>query len=176
MSLWAYAANVYTTVVEQLMLQKQRRFIAVEQEYFRLWWEGIASYSRNARVRHLLATRRLEFVIGGQVMHDETVAHFDDQILQLTEGHGFLYETFGIWPRFSWQIDSFGASATTPTLFALAGFHAHIISRIDYALKDTMQNSQRLQFGWRGSPSLSAQQEIFTHVLDQYNYCSISRT
>ncbi|XP_077731034.1 epididymis-specific alpha-mannosidase isoform X5 [Canis aureus] len=124
------------------------------------------------QVRHLLATRRLEFVIGGQVMHDETVAHFDDQILQLTEGHGFLYETFGIRPRFSWQIDSFGASATTPTLFALAGFHAHVISRIDYALKDTMQNSQGLQFVWRGSPTLSAQQEIFTHVLDQYNYCS----
>uniref|UniRef100_A0A8C0KN86 Alpha-mannosidase n=1 Tax=Canis lupus dingo TaxID=286419 RepID=A0A8C0KN86_CANLU len=171
-SLRAYAANVYTTVVEQLMLQKQRRFIAVEQEYFRLWWDGIASYRQKRQVRHLLATRRLEFVIGGQVMHDETVAHFDDQILQLTEGHGFLYETFGIRPRFSWQIDSFGASATTPTLFALAGFHAHVISRIDYALKDTMQNSQGLQFVWRGSPTLSAQQEIFTHVLDQYNYCS----
>ncbi|KAM8957769.1 LOW QUALITY PROTEIN: epididymis-specific alpha-mannosidase-like [Lycaon pictus] len=177
-SLRAYAANVYTTVVEQLMLQKQRRFIAVEQEYFQLWWDGIASYRQKRQVRHLLATRRLEFVIGGQVMHDETVAHFDDQILQLTgralfaEGHGFLYETFGIRPRFSWQIDSFGASATTPTLFALAGFHAHVISRIDYALKDTMQNSQRLQFVWRGSPSLSAQQEIFTLVLDQYNYCS----
>ncbi|CAD7676013.1 unnamed protein product [Nyctereutes procyonoides] len=85
------------------MLQKQRRFIAVEQEYFRLWWDGIASYRQKRqdprlqgppggggepgqapRVRHLLTTRRLEFVIGGQVMHDETVAHFDDQILQLT--------------------------------------------------------------------------------------------
>eukprot|EP00071_Canis_lupus_P039188 XP_022272745.1 epididymis-specific alpha-mannosidase-like isoform X1 [Canis lupus familiaris] len=66
------------------MLQKQRRFIAVEQEYFRLWWDGIASYRQKRQVRHLLATRRLEFVIGGQVMHDETVAHFDDQILQLT--------------------------------------------------------------------------------------------
>ncbi|XP_004396300.1 PREDICTED: epididymis-specific alpha-mannosidase [Odobenus rosmarus divergens] len=42
-SLRAYAANVYTSVVEELMLQKHRRFIAVEQEYFRLWWDGIAS-------------------------------------------------------------------------------------------------------------------------------------
>lgn len=31
---------------------------------------------------------------------------------------------------------------------------------------------QGLQFVWRGSPSLSAEQEIFTHVLDQYSYCS----
>ncbi|XP_032708474.1 epididymis-specific alpha-mannosidase-like [Lontra canadensis] len=40
---WAYVANVYTSVVQELMLQKHRRFIAVEQEYFRLWWDGIAS-------------------------------------------------------------------------------------------------------------------------------------
>ena len=58
------------------------------------------------------------------------------------EGHGFLYETFGIRPQFSWQVDSFGASATTPTLFALVGFSGHIISRIDYDLKETMQQKQ----------------------------------
>ena len=39
-------------------------------------------------------------------------------------------------------MDSFGASTTTPTLFALAGFNAHIISWIDYYLKETMQNDQ----------------------------------
>lgn len=33
---------------------------------------------------------------------------------------------------------------------------------------------QGLQFVWRGSPSLSAQQEIFTHVMDQYSYCTPS--
>ncbi|XP_070469422.1 epididymis-specific alpha-mannosidase isoform X5 [Equus przewalskii] len=33
-------------------------------------------------------------------------------------------------------------------------------------------SSQGLQFLWRGSPSLSAQQEIFTHVMDKYGYCS----
>ena len=58
------------------------------------------------------------------------------------EGHGFLYETFGIRPQFSWQVDSFGASATTPTLFALAGFSGHVISRIDYDLKVAMQQKQ----------------------------------
>ena len=58
------------------------------------------------------------------------------------EGHGFLYETFGFRPQFSWQVDPFGASATTPTLFALAGFNAHVISRIDYDLKEAMQDNQ----------------------------------
>ncbi|XP_049637605.1 epididymis-specific alpha-mannosidase-like [Suncus etruscus] len=169
----AYVANVYTSVVEALMRSTKRRFMAVEQEYFRLWWNGVASGKQKQQVHQLVAEGRLEFVGGGQVMHDEAVTHMDDQILQLTEGHGFLYETFGIRPQFSWQVDSFGASATTPTLLALAGFHAHVISRIAYDLKENMQNTRRLQFVWRGARSLSKeQQEIFTHVLDQFGYCS----
>lgn len=58
------------------------------------------------------------------------------------EGHGFLYETFGIRPQFSWQVDSFGASTTTPTLFALAGFNDHVISRIDYDLKEACRRTR----------------------------------
>lgn len=38
-----------------------------------------------------------------------------------------------------------------------------------------LPGSQGLQFVWRGSPSLSAeQQEIFTHVMDHYSYCTPS--
>ncbi|XP_047423150.1 epididymis-specific alpha-mannosidase [Sciurus carolinensis] len=173
-SMLAYAANVYTSVVAELIRRPQRRFIAVEQEFFRLWWDSIASEEQKRQVHQLLNTGRLEFVLGGQVMHDEAVTHLDDQILQLTEGHGFLYETFGIRPQFSWHVDPFGASATTPTLFALAGFNAHLISRIDYDLKDAMQEAQGLQFVWRGSKSLSAQQQIFTHIMDQFGYCTPS--
>ncbi|XP_054409161.2 epididymis-specific alpha-mannosidase isoform X5 [Pongo abelii] len=173
-SMQAYAANVYTSVVEELARGQQRRFIAVEQEFFRLWWDGVASDQQKHQVRQLLEGGRLEFVIGGQVMHDEAVTHLDDQILQLTEGHGFLYETFGIRPQFSWHVDPFGASATTPTLFALAGFNAHLSSRIDYDLKAAMQEARGLQFVWRGSPSLSEQEEIFTHIMDQYSYCTPS--
>ncbi|KAF4791618.1 Epididymis-specific alpha-mannosidase [Turdus rufiventris] len=174
-SMHAYAANVYTTVIEELMKGKQRKFIAVEQEFFRLWWDSVATDTQKQQVHQLLQEGRLEFVIGGQVMHDEAVTLIDDQILQLTEGHGFLYETFGSRPQFSWHVDPFGASATTPTLFALAGFNAHLISRIDYDLKDGMQKNKKLQFVWQGSPSLSARQEIFTHVMDQYSYCTPSQ-
>nr|KAF6392792.1 mannosidase alpha class 2B member 2 [Pipistrellus kuhlii] len=169
-SMRVYAASVYTTVVRELALGEHRRFIAAEQEFFRLWWDRTASRVQKLQVRELLAQGRLEFVSGGQVMPDEAVTHFDDQILQLTEGHGFLYETFGIRPRVSWQVDAFGASATTPTLFALAGFNAHVISRIDYEVKNAMADTKEMQFVWRGSRSLAEQQEIFTHVLD-YSYC-----
>ncbi|XP_017291614.1 epididymis-specific alpha-mannosidase [Kryptolebias marmoratus] len=174
-SMHAYAANVYSSVTEELSKVKERRFIAVEQEFFRLWWDTVASDSQKKQVRQLVKEGRLEFIIGGQVMHDEAVTDLDDQILQLTEGHGFLYETFGVRPRFSWHVDPFGASAATPVLFALAGFNAHLISRVDYDLKDGMQRDKKLQFVWRGSPSLKAQQEIFTHTMDQFSYCTPSQ-
>lgn len=61
-----------------------------------------------------------------------------------------MYETFGFRPQFSWHVDPFGASATTPTLFALAGFNAHLISRIDYDLKADMQkNKVKIPFGMK---------------------------
>ncbi|XP_022060114.1 epididymis-specific alpha-mannosidase [Acanthochromis polyacanthus] len=173
-SMHAYASNVYTSVTEELSKAKDRRFIAVEQEFFRLWWDTVASDSHKKQVRQLVKEGRLEFIIGGQVMHDEAVTDLDDEILQMTEGHGFLYETFGVRPQFSWHVDPFGASATTPVLFALSGFNAHLISRIDYDLKDSMQKNKKLQFVWRGSPSLKAQQEIFTHTMDQFSYCTPS--
>lgn len=69
-------------------------------------------------------------------------AQFPLALCALSEGHGFLYETFGVRPQFSWHVDPFGASATTPVLFALAGFNAHLISRIDYDLKNTMQKQK----------------------------------
>ncbi|XP_024844654.1 epididymis-specific alpha-mannosidase-like, partial [Bos taurus] len=80
----AYVTSVYNSVVEELTLEKKRRFIAVEQEYFRLWWDGVASDRQKGQVHQLVAEGRLEFVLGGQVMHDEAVTHIDDQILQLT--------------------------------------------------------------------------------------------
>lgn len=46
----AYAANVYTTVVEELMKGKQRKFIAVEQEFFRLWWDMVATDTQKQQV------------------------------------------------------------------------------------------------------------------------------
>lgn len=173
-SMHAYAANVYTSVTEELSKAKDRRFIAVEQEFFRLWWDTVAKDSHKKQVRQLVKEGRLEFIIGGQVMHDEAVTDLDDEILQMTEGHGFLYQTFGVRPQFSWHVDPFGASATTPVLFALAGFDAHLISRIDYDLKDAMQKDKKLQFVWRGSASLPETQQIFTHTMDQFSYCTPS--
>ncbi|KAG5207833.1 hypothetical protein JEQ12_017597 [Ovis aries] len=187
----AYVTKVHTSVVEELTRNKQHRFIIVDQEFFRLWWDGVASAKQKLQVHELVGQGCLEFVLGGQVMHDEAVTHVDDQILQLTvcenkyltqQNDLAMTDQTGETPSLGFgsvpseqrenSVDSFGASAMTPTLFALAGFNAHIISRIDYDLKEIMKNDQEMQFVRRGSRSLLAQQEIFTHVLDENGYCS----
>lgn len=45
-----YVASVYTTVVQELTLREHRRFIVVEQEYFRLWWDQVASRTQKLQV------------------------------------------------------------------------------------------------------------------------------
>lgn len=50
----AYAANVYTTVTEELSKGVERRFIAVEQEFFRLWWDTTATDTLKRQVRVLV--------------------------------------------------------------------------------------------------------------------------
>ncbi|XP_038045982.1 epididymis-specific alpha-mannosidase-like isoform X2 [Patiria miniata] len=170
-SVEAYAMDVYTTVVANLAKDRNRRFIAVEQEFFRLWWTTVASDMQKKQTHLLVQYGQLEFIIGGQVMHDEAVSEYSATIQQMTEGHSFIYETFGKRPHFSWHVDPFGASSATPTLFALMGFDAHLTSRIDYDVKAQMQKDKGLQFVWRASPSLGKSQQIFTHVMDQYSYC-----
>lgn len=50
-SMHAYAANVYTTVTQELWKAPDRRFIAVEQEFFRLWWDTVATDALKKQVR-----------------------------------------------------------------------------------------------------------------------------
>ncbi|XP_014875934.1 epididymis-specific alpha-mannosidase-like [Poecilia latipinna] len=49
-SMHAYAANVYSSVTEELSKVKERRFISVEQEFFRLWWDSVASDTQKKQV------------------------------------------------------------------------------------------------------------------------------
>lgn len=66
----AYAANVYSTVVEELMNGKQRKFIAVEQEFFRLWWDGVATDKHKKEVgctgAVFSASKESTFFLGGK--------------------------------------------------------------------------------------------------------------
>lgn len=77
----AYAANVYTTVIEELMKGKQRKFIAVEQEFFRLWWDVVATDTQKQQVnctKAMLPAKKSHSFQGtnrGKVLHRLLFTH-----------------------------------------------------------------------------------------------------
>lgn len=54
---------------------------------------------------------------------------------QITEGHEYILRQFNVRPTVAWQIDPFGHSSLTPTLFAQMGYKALVINRIHHSLK-----------------------------------------
>lgn len=46
----ASVSTVYTSVLEDLTRNKQHRFIIVDQEFFRLWWDGVMSAKQKVQV------------------------------------------------------------------------------------------------------------------------------
>lgn len=46
----AYVTKVHTSVVEELTRNKQHRFIILDQEFFRLWWDGVTSAKQKLQV------------------------------------------------------------------------------------------------------------------------------
>ena len=104
-------------------------------------------------------------------MQDEADTELSAVINQMTFGHEFLLREFGVKPQIGWHIDPFGASSVTPTLWALTGFKAFVINRMDFRLKAEWIKDRALEFVWRGSNSLGEKVEMFTHVLDNH-YCS----
>ena len=152
---------IITTVIEQLQLNPERKFIYVEQAYFQRWWREQNDEVRG-QVRRLVASGQLEFINGGWCMHDEAGTHYVDMVDQTTYGHRFITEQFGKQPKVGWQIDPFGHSATQAALLsAEVGFEALFFGRIDYQDYDVRARSKRLEWLWRASPSLGMESQVF---------------
>lgn len=71
--------------------------------------------------------------------------------------------------------------ASTTTSKTLCRGTEYVLIRLDTATHRTQFKYivhflfiQNLQFVWRGSSSLKQQQEIFTHTMDQFSYCTPS--
>ena len=60
----------------------------------------------------------MEFVNGGWVDNDEAAPNFDDIINNMMIGHEFIKDTFGVYPKIGWDIDTFGHSDANTRLFA----------------------------------------------------------
>jgi hypothetical protein len=151
-------------VVRDLTEVPRRRFIWAEQSFFQRWYDVQPARVRDD-VRALVASGRLEFAEGGWVQSDEASTHPVSLIDHITEGHDYIMRNFGVRPRIAWQIDPFGHSSLTPTLFAQMGMEALVTNRIHYSLKSDLKARGKMEFFWAPSASLGDSAGIVTHVL-----------
>jgi len=162
--------HIIDTALACLIDNPVRKFIYVEQAYFTLWWyDPNTSDQQRTQMKQVVSQGRWEFIIGAWVMPDEACTTYGGIIDQMTLGHQFLLNTFGVKPNKGWQIDPFGASSVTPVLEKLAGFDAHLIDRITN--KGEYESSKRLEFIWQGSPSLGEEGAIFSEIMGGGGYC-----
>jgi lysosomal alpha-mannosidase len=153
--------------VDSLLLNPERTFIQVEQAFFMRAWNDMPE-KRRQQVKKLVENGQLHFVHMGHCMEDDAAPTLNAVVEQMTLGHEFLLETFGVRPRVAYHIDPFGLSSSLAALWNMSGFEYFVINRIDYRQKNAWFDSQGLEFMWQGSPSLGQTNSILTHVLDHH--------
>ena len=141
--------GILDSVLAALQRDPSRRFVWSETSYFARWWETLSPASRTA-FRAVLQAGQFEFVNGGWSQHDEANPDPLSMVQQMSTGHQYLLHAFGVVPRVAWQIDPFGHSAVTPTLFSLMGFQALVINRVHHQIKDYFKEKRHMEFLWTG--------------------------
>jgi alpha-mannosidase len=141
--------TILDSILRELQNNPIRKFVWSETSYFHRWYET-QSQSSKSTFKRLVSDGQIEFVGGGWSQHDEANPDIIAMINQMTLGHDYLYKNFGITPKIAWQIDPFGHSSVTPTIFNLMGYESLVINRIHHQLKNYFKQEKTMEFLWRG--------------------------
>ncbi|EGG15657.1 alpha-mannosidase [Cavenderia fasciculata] len=163
--------SILNTVTYSLQNDPLKTFVWCEIGFLEKWFgDMIVPQSSKDAFKSFVQNKRIEFVGGGYVQHDEACPNADSILLQMTQGFEFITKQFGsqYLPETAWQIDPFGYSAASSSLFSQLGFKQVVINRIKASKKALMKSFSELQFVWRGNPNLKESSDIFTHVLDDH--------
>nr|AYV99640.1 venom polypeptide [Dolopus genitalis] len=162
---------ILDSVVDQLLRDRNRRFVYVESAFFFKWWEE-QHEDLKEKVKNLVNERRLEFIGGAWSMNDEATTHYQSIIDQFAWGLKKLNDTFGKCgkPKVGWQIDTFGHSREMASLLAQMGYDGLFFARLDYQNKGKRLREKTAEMIWHASESLGETSDIFTGVL--YNHYS----
>ncbi|KAN0006932.1 hypothetical protein ACTFIU_005125 [Dictyostelium citrinum] len=161
---------ILSGVVNELHLDKEKKFNWVEIGFFSRWWNDQNEEKRDI-VRNLINNKQLVFISGGWVQNDEATPTIDDVITQMTQGHQWLKDTLNYTIEYAWQIDPFGYSSSTPTLFSSMGIKGLVINRVSNDVKSYMKSVKEMEFIWKGSESLGEQSQMLVSTLNvHYDY------
>ena len=167
--------HILTTVTEALTNNPHRKFGWVEISFLEKWWIEQPDNIKN-NFKQLYENGQIEFLMGGWVSNDEATVTYMQCINQMTEGHRFLLREFGpdAIPRIGWQIDPFGLSQATATMFSQMCFDANAAWRVGGTNRRDYVDRKLLEFVWRGSPSLGPSSDVLLHLLPwSYAVCII---
>jgi hypothetical protein len=157
--------NILNQVTTHLATTPSRRFVWAETSFLSRWFDRLGADQRQ-RVRELLRSGRLEIVGGGWVQHDEANPDLFAILNQNWVGHQYLQRNFGVQPRIAWQIDPFGHSSVTPSVFKKMGYEALVINRIHHRIKAGLKQDANMEFVWNGTEfGCHDGCSLFTHVL-----------
>lgn len=158
---------ILDSVIQQLLADKNKRFIYVEVAFFARWWRQQHDSMRHT-VKGLVNQGRLEFILGGWSMDDEATTHYNAIIDEHSLGLEFLRQNFGDCgrPRVAWQIDPFGHSREQASMFAHMGYDGLFFGRVDYQDKFNRAITKSMEMVWQGSPNnLGPSSDLFSGVL-----------
>lgn len=134
-------------------------------------------------LRYLVDQGQLEVAGGGWVSHDEALTSPRGALDQLTLGRRALL-ALGLRPPgvapggsavgVSWQVDTFGHSATTAALLQGLGYSGHIANRVHHQTKAALRAAHALEFEWEvagrcgGGGKRASEPPLLTVVLDEH--------
>ena len=82
---------IIDSVIRELAIDPQKRYIQVETAFFWRWWKE-ASDPMKAMVQQLVNEGRLEFIGGGWAMHDEAAVHYSSLIDNMAYGNLWILQ------------------------------------------------------------------------------------
>lgn len=83
-------------------------------------------------------------------MHDEACPTYQDMLLNIQKGHGFLAENLGGYiPRTAWAMDKSGHSIANPRLLSESGIEAIFIRHIEEDDRKIRLSERSMEFVWR---------------------------
>ena len=143
----------------------------VEIGFFWRWWNEQEDETK-AEVRRLVKTGQLEFVNAGWVMHDEAATHYVEMIDQMTLGHMFVLNEFGVTPSAYWHIDPFGHSSGNAYMYADMGADSFFFARADFEDIMKRRNNSDMELLWQSDPSTGSASNLFTNIMgENYGEC-----
>ncbi|KAH3810472.1 alpha-mannosidase 2-like isoform X3 [Dreissena polymorpha] len=162
-------SQVFRNMVSFLTENRNMTFQWAEVVFLERWFRDIPDTTKQ-QVRELIRRGQLEVVLGGWVMPDEAVTHYQIVIDQLIEGHQWIEENLGIKPVNAWINDPFGYSSTMPYLWKKSGIENMVILRIHQAIKATLMRKRAMDFMWRPYWSSDDANDILTNLMPYPGY------